>query len=122
MLDAWVDDSDSIIYEENGVRKKTLIKFVNLITEIYLMANESGVLAMRFMNSPRGKKNWKGKLSEDYLNRHEYGGLTKIGIALKQKILDLFAIGNSKQTKPLLVVIVTDGAVCFSPKISTAVQ
>ena len=107
--------------EENGRRKEILIKFIDHITEIYSMANESGILAMRFMNSPRGKKNWKGKSLEDYLDRHEYGGLTRIGTTLKEKVLELFAIGNSNQSKPLLVIIVIDGAVCFSPNISTAI-
>jgi len=109
-----------MIHEENGKRKKTLIQFIDHITEIYSMANESGILAMRFMNGYRGKKNWTGK-SQDYLDGHNYGGLTRIGTALKEKILDKFAIGNSKQSKPLLVLIVTDGAVCLSPSISKAI-
>ncbi|PUU80831.1 hypothetical protein B9Z19DRAFT_1106808 [Tuber borchii] len=105
-----IDDSDSMIYEERGARKNTLIQFVDHITEICSMANESGLLAMRFMNGRRGKKNWTGK-SQEYLNNHSYGGLTRIGTALKEKILDLFAIGNPNQRKPLLVLIITDGAV-----------
>jgi len=105
-----IDDSDSMIYEEKGSRKKTLIQFIDHITDIYQMANESGILAMRFMNGRRGKKNWTGK-SQEYLNEHSYGGLTRIGTALKEKILDLFVIGNPNQSKPLLVLIVTDGAV-----------
>ena len=121
LIVGWIDDSDSMKSEENGRRKETLIKFVDHIMEIYLMANESGILAMRFMNSARGKKNWKGESLEDYLNRHQYGGLTRIGTALKEKVLDLFAIGNSNQSKPLLVLIVTDGAVCLSPNISTPI-
>ena len=106
-----------MIYEEKGSRKKTLIQFIDHITDIYQMANESGILAMRFMNGRRGKKNWTGK-SQEYLNEHTYGGLTRIGTALKEKILDLFTIGNPNQSKPLLVLIVTDGAVCLSPNLS----
>ena len=120
-LDGFKDDSDSMIYEEGGKRKDTLVHFIDQITKIYTMANESGILALRFMNSPRGKKNWKGESLKGYLDRHEYGGLTRIGTTLKEKILDLFAIGNSNQSKPLLVLIVTDGAVCPSPDISKAI-
>jgi len=92
-LDGWIDDSDSMNCEEIGARKKALIQFIDRITEIYSMANESGILAMRFVNSCRGEKNWTGK-SQDYLVRHSYGGSTGIGAALKEKILDRFAIGN----------------------------
>ncbi|PUU79846.1 hypothetical protein B9Z19DRAFT_1045931 [Tuber borchii] len=105
-----IDDSDSMIGEENGKRKKTLIEFVDHITDIYQMANKSGILAMRFLNGSRGKKNWTGR-SQKYLDRHTYSGLTKIGTELKEKILDIYAIKNAKQSKPLLVLIVTDGAV-----------
>jgi len=106
-----------MISEENGKRKKTLIQFIDHITEICSMANESGILAMRFMNNGGGKKNWTGK-SKDYLDHHSYGGVTRIGTELKKKILDKFAIENSNQSRPLLVLIVTDGAVCLSPSLS----
>ena len=101
-----------MIYEDNGVRKETLIPLIDHITEIYSMANESGVLAMRFMNSRGGKKNWRER-SQGYLEQHSYGGMARIGTALKRRILDKFAIGNPHQSKPLLVLIVTDGAVCI---------
>jgi len=109
-----------MISEDDGERKETLIQFVDHITEIYSMVNESGILAMRFMNHAGGKKNWKNK-SQDYLDNHTYGGVTRIGTELKKKILDKFVIRNSGQSKPLLVLIVTDGAVSLSPKISKAV-
>ena len=109
-----------MIHEEKGSRKKTLIQLIDHITEIHSMANESGVLALRFINSRGGKKNWTGK-SKEYLDHHSYGGVTRIGTELKKKILDKFAIGNSNQSKPLLVLIVTDGGVCLSPNISKAI-
>jgi len=109
-----------MISEDDGERKETLIQFVDHITEIYSMANESGIFAMRFMNTGGGKKNWKGK-SQDYLDHHTYRGLTRIGTELKRKILDKFAIGNSRQGKPLLVLIVTDRAVCLSPNVPKAI-
>ena len=109
-----------MISQDDGERKETLIQFVDHITEIYSMVNESGILAMRFMNRGGGKKNWKDK-SQDYLDNHSYGGVTRIGTELKKKLLDKFVIRNSGQSKPLLVLIVTDGAVSLSPKISKAV-
>ncbi|PUU80835.1 hypothetical protein B9Z19DRAFT_1020740 [Tuber borchii] len=105
-----IDDSDSMISEEDGQRKETLIKFVDHITEIYSMANESGILAMRFMNSMGGKKDW-AKKSQEYLDHHKYSGVNRIGTELKKKILDKFVTRNPNQSKPLLVLTVTDGAV-----------
>ena len=105
-----------MIREENGKRKKTLIQFIDLITETYSMANESGILAMRFVNRGRGKNNWRSG-SQQYLDRHSYGGVSRIGTELKKKILDRFVIGNGNQSKPLLVLIVTSNAVRPSPKI-----
>jgi len=109
-----------MIYEERGARKETVTRFIDHIMEIYSMANESGILAMRFMNNYRGKKNWTG-MSQEYLDQHSYGGLSRIGTALKERILGRFAIGNPNQSKPLLVLIVTDGVVCLSPDISEAI-
>ncbi|PUU80852.1 hypothetical protein B9Z19DRAFT_1106818 [Tuber borchii] len=86
-----IDDSDSMISGENG-QGKTLIQFIDHITEIYSMANESGILALRFNN---------------------YGGAAMIGTELKKKILYEFAIGNPNQKKPLLVLIVTAGVQDF---------
>ena len=119
-LSGWIDDSDSMIHEESGKRKRALIQFVDHITKICSMANESGILAIRFMNSRGGKKNWTGSLQE-YLDQHSYGGMARIGTALKRRILDKFAIGNPNQSKPLLVLIVTDGAVCLPTKVSRAI-
>ena len=109
-----------MINEENGARKKTLIQSIDHISEICSMANESGILALRFMNDGGGKDNWTERSSE-YLDHHSYGGLTRIGTALKEKILDNFAIGNPNQSKPLLVIIITDGGVCLSSNISKTI-
>ena len=114
-----IDDSDSMIYGEEGSKKKSLIQSIDHITEICSMANESGILAMTFMNHRGGKKNWTGK-SQEYLDRHSYGGATRIGTELKKRILDKFVIGNPNQSKPLLVFIITDGGVYFSPGVSKA--
>ena len=109
----WIDDSSSMISEENGERMETFARFIDHITEIYSMANESGILAIRYMNRPGGRENWTGKWHE-YPDHHIYGGVTRIGTALKKRILDEFVTKNQK--KPLLVLIATDGAVCLSPK------
>jgi len=106
-----------MVYEGEGARKKTLIQFIDYITEIYSMANESGILAMTFTNHRGGKRNWTGR-SQEYLDQCSNGGMARIGTELKRRILDKFVIGNSNQSKPLLVLIVTPGVVCLSPQSS----
>jgi len=101
-----------MISQEDGQQKKSLIQFIDHITKIYSMANESGILAMRFMNGYRGKRNWTGE-SKVYLDGHHYCGLTRIGATLRETILDIYVIKNAKQNKPLLVLIATLGALCL---------
>ena len=108
-----------MVEEEDGRRKETLIQLIDNVTEIYSMANESSILAIRFINNYGDKENWTGE-SRGLLNNHYFGGTTEIGTELHKKILRKFAIGNPNQSKPLLVLIATDGDVCFTPKIYKA--
>ena len=92
-----------------------LKQFIDHITEIRSMPNESDMLSMRFMNGGGGgKKSWTGEWQQ-YLDRHSYGGVSRIGAELTKKILDRLVIGNPNQSKPLLVLIVTGRTVCPSP-------
>jgi len=110
-----------MISEENCQRMETLARFIDHIMEIYSMANESGFLAIRFMNRGGGRENWTGP-SHEYLDHHNYGGVTRIGTSLKKRILDKYVTGNRDQRKPLLVLTATGGVVCLSPNISQAIQ
>ena len=120
LIAKWIDDSGSMILEENRQRKETLIQLIKEILDIYSMANGPDTHTMRLLNS-REPDMKEGEKWEDYLGRHEFGGVTRIGTELKEQILDKFVIGNSSQSKPLLVLILADGAVCLSPEISKAI-
>ena len=119
-FDGLTDNSDSMINQEGGARKEALIRFMDHITEIYSMANESGILAMHFMNDSGLKRKWNGK-SRKCLDRHILDALVRIGTELERKILDLYVSDYHNLSKPLLVLTVTAGAVCFSPEISKAI-
>jgi len=108
-MDGWIDDSDSMISEENGQRMKTLVELVSHIMEICSMANEYGLPAIRFMNRSGDMENWTIRWHE-YLDGHRYRGLARIGTELK-RVLDEFAVGHPNQNKPLLLLIFTDGLV-----------
>jgi hypothetical protein len=104
-----IDDSDSMKYEENGERIKTLQKTLDNIANVYGLARDQGIITVRFLNAPQGKKNVTVKTVKSVLKNHNYGGVTRIGTELKKKILDRFV--NKDMAKPLLIMIITDGAV-----------
>ncbi|KAH0612940.1 uncharacterized protein H6S33_009320 [Morchella sextelata] len=103
-----IDDSDSMKYEENGERIKTLQKTLDNIANVYGLARDQGIITVRFLNAPQGKKNVTVKTVKSVLKNHNYGGVTRIGTELKKKILDRFV--NKDMAKPLLIMIITDGA------------
>lgn len=104
-----IDDSDSMKYDEGGVRIKTLQKILNNIADVYGLARENGIVTVRFINAPQGKKNVTPKTVRNVIKNHNYGGVTRIGTELKKKIIDKFVSENME--KPLLIMVITDGAV-----------
>lgn len=120
LIAGWIDDSGTMILEEDGKRKKTLKTLLGHILEICSTVNEPDTHNVRFLNT--GKPEMKrGENWEDYLDRHEFGGVTRIGTELKRQILDDPMINNTNPKKPLRVLIFTDGAVYLSPEISKAI-
>lgn len=81
------------------------------ITSVYDLANPDGLLSVRFFNSEAGYKKVKQKNLSWLWKKFTYGGVTRIGSSLSEKVLDRFVWIQPKMTKPLLVMMVTDGAV-----------
>lgn len=104
------DDSDSMVYAQNGERIKTLQEILNNIADIYGLAKDTGISTVRFLNAAKGKKNVTAKTVKTVIKGHDYGGVTRIGTELRKKILDRFVLGKEMK-KPLLVLVITDGAV-----------
>ncbi|KAL0631448.1 hypothetical protein Q9L58_009693 [Maublancomyces gigas] len=103
-----IDDSSSMVSEQGGQRIETLKETMEEITTVYQLANKDGIKAVEFINATAGlrgvgKEDWK-KCFEDI----KYDGVTPIGTSLKRKILDKF-VWNAPMTKPLVVIIITDG-------------
>lgn len=114
------DDSSSMQFEQEGRRIKTLIRAMDEITAIYDLANPTGIKAIRFINAKKGltdvtNDDWKTAFHERI-----YRGVSRVGTALHQKILKQF-VWRNPMTKPLLVMIITDGDVrsFTSPYLST---
>lgn len=80
------------------------------ITSVYDLANPTGIRSVKFINAKRGlAKVRSGNWRRNFKDR-DYDGMTRIGTALKTKILDQF-VWREEMKKPLLVMIITDGEV-----------
>lgn len=99
--------------EENGSRKETLLATMTEITKVYDLANPQGILSIRFLNTLKGKRNANKEKAVALLKGHSYWGSTKIGTVLDKKVLQRFVWGPDPLKKPLLVMTITDGDVCF---------
>lgn len=98
--------------EQNGERIKTFKKTMLEITSVYDLANSRGIRSVRFINSKTAFKNIKrGNLRKHFANL-KYDGMTRIGTALKDKVLANYVWAGPME-KPLLVMIITDGEVSF---------
>jgi hypothetical protein len=96
--------------EQKGERIETLHRTIHEITRIYDYANEKGIKSVKFLNEKKGIANVKNKNWKRNFKNKVYNGVTKIGTSLSQKVLDKFVWGET-MTKPLLVMIITDGDV-----------
>lgn len=98
--------------EEAGGRIKTLEKTMEEITSVYQLGNSIGMKAVNFINAKPTFKKIRVKNWKKCLENIKYDGVTPIGTSLKTKILKKF-VWDAPMTKPLVVVIITDGEVSF---------
>lgn len=104
------DDSGSMRFDEAGTRKQILEQVLKIIAHVYQFATDSGeIRAIRFLNSRKSPDNVKNSDIDGILKDHGYIGLTKIGTELENKILK--PLVNVNMTRPLLVMVITDGDV-----------
>lgn len=109
-LDFNIDDSSSMESEQGGERIKTFKKTMAEITSVYDLANPQGIRSVKFINSKKGLANIRrGNLRRNFAAM-KFDGMTRIGTALREKILAQYVWANP-MTKPLLVMIITDGEV-----------
>ena len=102
--------------EEEGKRIPTLESCLRLIAKIYSIAAEpeTGILGIRFLNSTLAKDKVSEAAANKLVENHHYGALTRIGSALKKKILPTF-VYNKEMEKPLLIMVISDGEVHKHP-------
>lgn len=91
-----------------------LTNTLNEICKIYSLANETGIQSVRYLNHRQGKGNVGLKDVKEVISRCAYTGVTRIGTELHRRVLSTLVL-NPKvpMSKPLLVIIVTDGTVRY---------
>lgn len=104
------DDSTSMKFDDGGERVKTLQQVLHVITHFYALSQPDGkIKAVRFMNRRPGLDNATPEEIMEHISKHRYEGMTRIGKELEKKILRPFV--SKQMTRPLLVMIITDGDV-----------
>ena len=105
--------------EEDGGRVKTLANTLGAISAVYSFARTEGIKAIRFLNTPTVYSNVTLKTITPLMKKIVFEGLTNLGTKLRDKVLVNHV--KPEMTKPLLVIILTDGEVRHPmPKILTA--
>lgn len=99
-----------MLYDQDSERIEILQRLLNAIASVYNLAREKGILAARFLNESKDKKNITAQTIKTIINEDDCGGITRIGTELKRKIIDKFVIGVEMK-KPLLVIVIVDQAV-----------
>ncbi|BGP20030.1 hypothetical protein JCM10213_000588 [Rhodosporidiobolus nylandii] len=109
----YIDDSGSMAFEENGSRIDDAKLVVGRVAQAASLFDTDGINVF-FMNS---RTVGNGITSEAQANQLvgqiRFSGLTPLGTALDQKILQPLLLGPARSgtlRKPLLVIAVTDGA------------
>lgn len=104
------DDSTSMGSDKN---KETLKRTLTEICEIYNLANNTGIKAVRYVNNLRGKKNVSTAADvEEVVNRCAHVGVSRIGTELHKRIILDFVL-KPGMVKPLLVIIIANGTVRY---------
>lgn len=118
-------------FEESGIRIEVLKSVLVLLAEVFEAMTvdgekKRGIRSIRFLNDNskmQDKEIGKDDI-EALIDKHEFEGLTRIGTGLMQQILKplLYKEGWKKEhgiarelkelPRPLLIMVVTDGAVC----------
>lgn len=107
-LTHWtIDDSGSMAFEENGERIKDLKVILQKVAFAATLFDQDGI-SLRFMNNDFSQNNIRTEAQVNQIvDQISFRGLTPMGTALKQKVLDPLVIGPARANqlaKPVLVI------------------
>lgn len=101
-------------FDEAGIRITILQQILGVIAHFYSLSQTDGkIKAVRFLNKRVALDNVTPSQLNDYIKTHRYSGLTCIGKELEKKILK--PLVTPAMTRPLLVMVLTDGDVRAPP-------
>ena len=107
-----IDDSGSMLFEENGSRIDDLKLVLQRVSYAASLFDEDGV-QVRFLNSTTDGNGIRNEQQvQGLISQVEFKGLTPVGTMLKSKILDPLVVGPAQAgqlRKPVLVITITDG-------------
>ena len=124
------DDSASMEFVESGKRKEALMDVLHFLARLYGAVSKDmrGIRAIRFLNGGDhlNADNLNKEDIENVIKAHRFKGLTRIGAGLMREILKPFVFADDPSwvkgtpklrqlERPLLIMVITDGAVTFSP-------
>lgn len=103
------DDSGSMVAFRDDDRVAQLKRICKDVAEIATLFDDDGI-SIRFLNSHLFGDNLKTEKDvTNLINKVEFNGATPLGKSLESKILKPFLYDKRKISKPLLVIIITDG-------------
>jgi hypothetical protein len=114
----YVDDSGSIEFEENGMRKDQLKQILGIVATAASTFDQNGI-SIFFMNSAEtgdGIRNTQDVLN--LVSRVRFSGLTPLGTSLRSKVVDpIVQLARARRLdKPVLVITITDGQPAGEPR------
>ncbi|KAK8845604.1 hypothetical protein IAR55_006320 [Kwoniella newhampshirensis] len=114
-----VDDSGSMLFEENGERIDDLKLILSRVAYATSLFDQDGI-QVRFLNNRlEGNNVTTEQQALQLVQQVKFSGLTPLGTSLYQKILQPLVIGPAQQNrlqKPVLVITITDGTPAGEPK------
>ncbi|KAL1857369.1 hypothetical protein Plec18170_003493 [Paecilomyces lecythidis] len=115
----YIDDSGSIMFEEEGARLKDLKNILSLVATAASLFDQDGI-QVRFMNSMAQGNNINSKqAAEALISQVRFQGLTPMGTSLRHKVLEPLVIGPARSgqlQKPVLIITITDGQPAGEPR------
>ncbi|KAL8947739.1 MAG: hypothetical protein Q9222_006012 [Ikaeria aurantiellina] len=118
-----VDNSGSMLMEEDGERITDLKLIINRVVNAAVLFDDDGI-SIRFMNDWHSDQTAGGldmrrldriqndQMVEFIASNIQYTGITPLGTELKNKVIDPLVLGparNRQLQKPVLIIAITDG-------------
>lgn len=112
------DDSGSMQFEQGGERIEDLKMILSRVTYATSLFDQDGI-EIRFLNSQvQGNHVTSEGQAGQIVSQIRFSGLTPLGTALDQKILQPMLLNPARQgqlRKPLLIIVISDGAPAGEP-------